>query len=811
MSSQPDTSDDLIAELAKLMATNAKGEPSGAKTAAAPATASPASPSPSLQGLAGNTKPAVRIPGLDMPPLAVVPINTTTKSNAKPAPFEFKPMAPPPSQLKPGQPVPTIRIPGMDQPVPAAAAPKPATPPVMLTPAPTKPLVTAPEIRAVDMKAAPPRPAPAGTRIEPRIATPVPPPAAQPAQATRPAGKDEARKNGAAGPDFDFGFGTNDKAKDQEKHAPRTSYDPIAEIIAADLNDAERETVRPALKPIPVSASAPKPATVTPVVPLTPRSGQAAAPTAKLAPAAPVTLKPSFATKPVPPEHDKFFVAPVFGFGAKPSAPAATAPVSDAKPLDARRPGDPMDEIETLIGDAVRVGAEADREPLAQPELPPKPVVPPLTTNFAPRRTALKDEPDTAPQSAEAAILAAAAATGSEVGRIEPIMGEEPSRKKTKYRPKPARRPSTGARQYVGLAVAGTLLLAAGFGLYWVLNMGPGDPANAPLLTADASPVKEAAAVVASTEPKSPVLDQIDGVAASPAEETLVSRDDTEGEAVTEVAAVPDVTESGLANRKVRTVTVRPDGTIVEAEDSVAGAEPLPVDRPDVPSVPGQSLNPSDLLTAAANAASPDPIAAVIAESGGAADAQTATAETTAPDSLEVAAAQPPSPVTALALMPEGATATPSNVAAPAPMARPLDRAALNGQPSTSVNAIVEPDPGQGLALTAGGQQIDLLAPQQSEPAPQQIAVAAPTQPAGTASAYVQLSAQRDETTAKADARRFDSQFASLFGGNALEIHRVDLGAKGIWYRVMVPASSKGAANSICIDIKNAGGDCLIR
>ena len=35
----------------------------------------------------------------------------------------------------------------------------------------------------------------------------------------------------------------------------------------------------------------------------------------------------------------------------------------------------------------------------------------------------------------------------------------------------------------------------------------------------------------------------------------------------------------GLANRKVRTVTVRPDGTIVSSDDSVAGAAKLPVDR----------------------------------------------------------------------------------------------------------------------------------------------------------------------------------------------------------------------------------------
>src|SRR5690606_25957348 len=60
-----------------------------------------------------------------------------------------------------------------------------------------------------------------------------------------------------------------------------------------------------------------------------------------------------------------------------------------------------------------------------------------------------------------------------------------------------------------------------------------------------------------------------------------------------------DVAENGLANRKVRTVTVRPDGTIVSGDDAIAGNEALPVDRPNVPEIPGAEIAPSDLLTAA--------------------------------------------------------------------------------------------------------------------------------------------------------------------------------------------------------------------
>ena len=62
-----------------------------------------------------------------------------------------------------------------------------------------------------------------------------------------------------------------------------------------------------------------------------------------------------------------------------------------------------------------------------------------------------------------------------------------------------------------------------------------------------------------------------------------------------------------------------------------------------------------------------------------------------------------------------------------------------------------------------------------------------------------------------ADARRFTDRFASVIGNTALEVHIVDLGAKGTWYRVLLPANSASAANTACANIKNAGGDCLIR
>ena len=175
--------------------------------------------------------------------------------------------------------------------------------------------------------------------------------------------------------------------------------------------------------------------------------------------------------------------------------------------------------------------------------------------------------------------------------------------KRSKAKPEKRAYMSGGMRQYVGMAVAGTLLLAAGFGLYWVLGMGRGGDGEAPVLQADATPVKEAApATPAATDTQgSVVFNEIDG--SSTADQTNSSSRVTTAPTppIADVArTVGDEgdgrSESELANRKVRTVTVRPDGTIVSGDEAVAGNEALPVDRPTVPDLPGADVQPSELL-----------------------------------------------------------------------------------------------------------------------------------------------------------------------------------------------------------------------
>lgn len=713
MSGQPDTSDDLIAELARLMATNAKPEPASApspETAAKPAGASAPTP--------------IRIPGSDVPPRTEAPLRIP--GGDAPAPVAEK---------RPAAPV--LRIPGMDVPAPANAG-----------------LTAQPEDQQPASAGAPP---PHAQPFEPKVVSDRGQPQA-PIHVVR-----------------------------SQPAAPPASpeLDPIAAIIAAELDSAAAAPFtsepRPAQGPVPAKFTAPTPRPANTSSAPRPISLSLAG-QGRVTPTTPINLKPVHAPRVIPVESDSFGVAPA-------AAPMRPTIVAD---------NDPMDEIESLIGEAVRV--EMDR---------PAPVVTPVG-GLAPRRTApIEHKPDTTPRSADEAILAAAAATGAEVGLLNSRSASADEADTNinvntdadaVIAPSGARRSVGNMRQYIGMAIAGTLLLAAGFGLYWVLGMGRGADGTVPVLTADASPVKVAPepAITASTDavPSSPVLNELDGVADNAGSETLVSTDQSNE---TDVAAVAEdeTTDSGLANRKVRTVTVRPDGTIVAGEDTVAGSEALPDTRPNIPEVPGDATTATDVLATAAEGVAQDPIAAVIAN----------------PDAV------PTTPATDLALVaPIATAATPVNIDPSIPVPLPP----LANRPSAplvdagpAADPAVTPTP-LATATPTNGQTPDLLAPEDvaATPAPTQTAAVTPplqSSPGNPAPAYVQLSAQRDEATAMADARRFTERFSGVIGDTALEVHIVDLGAKGTWYRVLLPARSSAAANSACDSIKTAGGDCLIR
>jgi hypothetical protein len=112
------------------------------------------------------------------------------------------------------------------------------------------------------------------------------------------------------------------------------------------------------------------------------------------------------------------------------------------------------------------------------------------------------------------------------------------------------------------------------------------------------------------------------------------------------------------------------------------------------------------------------------------------------------------------------------------------------------------------------------LNPNAAPPAPARAAtrtasVAAPERiapPASSGGYAVQVSAQRSEAEAEASFRSIQAKYPTELGGRKPIIHRVDLGAKGIYYRAMVgPFASSAEASALCSKLKAAGGACIIQ
>lgn len=736
MAGQSDA-DDLIAELAKLMAQDARTD-----------TPAPSAPQPSpAQPAATQPQPApfpVRIPGGDAP------------AAASPAPvprFDFNRPAEPSAP----QPAATPRR----EPEPAPAAP---IAPAASAPAPVEPK-RSDDAFNFDLDFAP--------KSSP-VSSPVPQ-AAKPAEPT-PAAVPPATPQPAA-------------------PAPAsTDYDSIADLIAAELladTPAGPDPVPPAPASSPIIAAA-TPPVGRPVV----SGGQVIGQEERAE-----RRQPSFDAPAPKSEGDSFKIPPVFGLGGRSNGPSASpaetvAPVAPAEPhvetpvetpaKDSDTLGtDPIDEIENLIGRAVRVDMDppvearpAGEKPVASPALrslaTPTLQAQPQPAAKAPRPIADVDE----------TILAAAAATGADIGWVESpdAVEAKPGKRRVKAERAPrAPRSFNFSRALAGPVVAIVLLAAAGLGLYWVLGMSGGESGPPPVLTADATPVKEtpAAEPAAASTPQSVVFNEIDGVQPG-SDEQLVSRDQADVNEVTQVAT-PSVSEEGLANRKVRTVTVRPDGTIVSGDETVAGSAMLPVDRPTVPAVPGAETASPELVAAAQPEPTPTPPAQPV----------TPPVTPVTPGSTVPAVDASGNPIAGkTTIVPRLRPATFAQQAAAAPAANTVNAIIEAATPPAAAPApSQQPAPGVPSIAVPGATEVEALG--------------------NDAPAYVQLASQRSEAEARQTAQAMVNRFGPLFGGANMEVQRVDLGARGIYYRVRVPANSMQAANDMCAQVKAAGGDCF--
>lgn len=223
--------------------------------------------------------------------------------------------------------------------------------------------------------------------------------------------------------------------------------------------------------------------------------------------------------------------------------------------------------------------------------------------------------------------------------------------------------------------------------------------------------------------------------------------------------------------RKVKTLTVRPDGTIEmpDSRQKVVKAPPPAADRP-VATAPDGTI----AMSFPSPSAQPQP-------------------KTKTP---QVAAAQP----------------APSQPAAPPPVAPTIPQAAEKApQPVASrPPAPQQASAGQAPAASAPPPVQKPAAPRVAAAAP----AAAPARAASSGGSYVvQVAARKSQTDALAAFADIQQKYPRLLDGYRPIIKRADLGNKGVWYRLNVgPVESKKVASSLCSQLKSAGmRSCLIR
>ncbi|RCS24234.1 SPOR domain-containing protein [Phyllobacterium salinisoli] len=355
------------------------------------------------------------------------------------------------------------------------------------------------------------------------------------------------------------------------------------------------------------------------------------------------------------------------------------------------------------------------------------------------------------------------------------------------------RQPAHGRRNLVLASVAGAALLIGGIGYYGLGS--DGGVATPVIIQADNQPIKvqpqnpggnvvpnQDKAVydrVAGTAPQAPeqktlVSDDEKPVDIAMAEDDDGSMDDTAVNDRVEPTTLDSIVANGaqanvLAPRRVQTMIVRPDGTIVAQEAAPAAPASAHVATPEP--------RPDETETAALDNAPALPAL------GGAADAAEPTQTSALPtrETPEPAANAPARVVKTQTFTPDN-TAKPKNV--PVVPSRPAE------QPVTIVSSTTR-------------------APAENT----QVASAANTAAAAAASAggyAIQIASQPSAEAAQQSYANLARRYANVIGGHGVDIRRADIAGKGTYYRVRINAGSKSDAVNLCTKYKSAGGSCFV-
>ena len=393
--------------------------------------------------------------------------------------------------------------------------------------------------------------------------------------------------------------------------------------------------------------------------------------------------------------------------------------------------------------------------------------------------------------------------------------------------------PSGRGRKILLAACAASLVLLAGIGAYAWMS-GGGEATGEPrVILADNDPIKmipkERGGKTVPNQDKA-VYDRVAGqIDRGPQQEQLVTsveepidvvqrtltpetlplegRDDGPLDGATPVSeaesrllpGVEQVTTEKEAEsapvitpRKVRTMIVKPDGTLVAREEiePEPSGEAASSDMAEGGETAARLAAPtSGTVDADASVADTNP-AALDGAASTTANADTAGA-TTPLEEVASANIDETAPVRVVRTTTIGANDTADNT--PVPESRPAD------QPVSVVGTVTD----QGNVRDGQTAEADTAATTQTA-AETRVAAANP------GGYVIQIASLPSEAEAQRSYDNLSARFAGVIGGRGVDIRRADIPNKGIYYRVRIPAGSREEANALCSRYKSAGGSCLV-
>lgn len=371
----------------------------------------------------------------------------------------------------------------------------------------------------------------------------------------------------------------------------------------------------------------------------------------------------------------------------------------------------------------------------------------------------------------------------------------------------------------IAASIAGLLLVGGGGAYAWSTFMGGTAASGEPrVILADKDPIKvvpeEKGGKTVPNQDKA-VYDRVAGdTANTPQQEQLVTSTeepvdvvqrtltpetlpddgiDTPATAEDDNRLLPGVDEPETATadgkplvspRKVKTMIVKPDGTLVAREDIVS--EPAS-------ETAGLDAKATATTAVASGEAAATANATLDADASLRSEQQSTDGQ---PRSAlaEVATAEvdDTAPVRTVKTTTIGATAEgTTDGKAPVPVTRPVD------QPVTVVGTVTENGNVAG-TQTASATETEQTAEQT------QVAAVAP------GSYVIQIASVPSEADAQKTYKNLSAKFGSVIGGRGVDIKKAEIPNKGTFFRIRIPAGSREEANALCSRYKGAGGSCLV-